>query len=110
MSRDIFPHTPTENYTGIMRADTSGSLGNYIEGAMSQRGLSRASREMVAKTILTGLHEQGRAFLANTALQNTFALSALEAKYNEMTVGCENRYRAIIDSYVYYAAGEIARF
>ena len=48
---------------------------------------------------ITNLHEQGRALLASTALENAGALSAMEGYLCQVAPTGAHRYKAIADSY-----------
>lgn len=91
-----------------------------LGGAFSQQSLAQmsgtaqrqASREIErtqAQALVADVREQGRALLANTALQNVGALSALEAHLIQVAPLGEARYRAIVDSYAVGATIAISR-
>lgn len=90
-------------------------------GAFSQQSLSRMSgviqrqtaREIdrvVGRTLVADAYEQGRGVLANTALQNVGALTALEQHLIEIAPLGEARYKAIVDAYALGAAQSISRW
>jgi hypothetical protein len=92
-----------------------------LGGAFSSNGLAQmswnmqrqASREMErvqARALVAETHEQGRAFIANTALQNVGALTALEQHLITVAPLGESRYRHIVDAYAMGAASAIARW
>jgi hypothetical protein len=62
------------------------------------------------RSIVANVHEQGRALLARTALQNAGSLSALEEQLIQMAPSGEARYRHIVDAYAIGAAQMIARW
>lgn len=72
--------------------------------------VQRETHEIVKKVIVSHVHEQGRALLAKTALDNLGALSALEAHLNQVAPCGEERYRQIVDSYALGAAQKIWRW
>lgn len=91
-------------------------VGGAVSAGLSQLsfGLQRqASREMErvrAQALLAVEREQGRALLTNTALQNTAALSALEAHCLQVAPLGDARYKLIVDAYAMGAANTIARW
>ncbi len=72
--------------------------------------VQRESSEVVKKVIVANMHEQGRALLAKTALDNLGALSALEAHLTQIAPYGEERYRQIVDAYALGAAQKIWRW
>ena len=76
--------------------------------------MARKTRREVERVISHGLvvevHEQIRAVLANTALDNVGALSALEAHLIEIAPLGEARYKHIVDAYALGAARVITRW
>lgn len=90
-------------------------------GAFSQQGLAQmsgsiqrqAGREIErvqAQALVADTREQGRAFLANTALQNTGALTSLEEHLVQVAPLGEARYKHIVDAYAMGAAQAIVRW
>jgi hypothetical protein len=58
---------------------TGGNTGlSSYSGGSSNYGLSEYSSNFTQALAITNLHEQGRAVLASTALENVGALSAME--------------------------------
>lgn len=84
------------------------SLANMSGGA--QRQTAREVERVVGKAIVTDTHEQGRALLTNSALQNVGALSALEAHLLQVAPLGEARYKHIVDAYAMGAAQAISRW
>jgi|GEM_PF-2931013 len=70
----------------------------------------RAANELMHKTFLEASHEQGRALLAYTALENTMMLSALETICNRTAPLGDLRYSQIINAYAAAAAKRIERW
>jgi hypothetical protein len=66
--------------------------------------------QIVKATLVATVHEQGRAMLTNTALENVGALSALEAHLTQVAPQGAERYRHIVDAYALGAAQKIARW
>lgn len=66
--------------------------------------------EVIKQAMVSSVHEQGRAFLTNVALENLGALSALEEQLMEMAPSGAERYRHIVDAYAMGAARKIARW
>jgi len=92
-----------------------------LGGAFGQQGLAQMSGSMQrqaakqiervqAQTLVADVREQGRALIANTALQNVGALSALEAHLIGVAPLGEARYKHIVDAYALGAAQAIARW
>lgn len=75
-----------------------------------QRQTAREVERVVGKAIVADTYEQGRAVLANTALNNVGALSALEAHLVQVAPLGEARYKHIVDAYAMGAAQTIARW
>ena len=93
----------------------------HIGGAFGQQGLAQMSSDMQrqagkqlervqVQALVADVREQGRALLANTALLNVSALSALEAHLIEVAPLGEARYKHIVDAYAMGAAQAIARW
>jgi hypothetical protein len=72
--------------------------------------IKREGGEVIKNVIIAGLQEQGRAWLANTALESVGALSALEEHLCQIAPHGAGRYRAIVDAYALGAARQIARW
>jgi hypothetical protein len=70
----------------------------------------RESGEMVKRTLVAAIHEQGRAHLTNMALENVGALSALENHLTQIAPHGAERYRHIVDAYTLGAAQKIAEW
>lgn len=92
-----------------------------LGGAFSQQSLAQMSggaqrqttkdiERVVGRAIVADVHEQGRALLTNTALNNVGALSALEQHLIQVAPLGEARYKHIVDSYAMGAAIAIQRW
>lgn len=92
-----------------------------LSGAFSPQSLSRMSGTTLRQTsrevervqalaLVADTREQGRAHLANTALQNVGALSALEAHLIQVAPLGEARYKHIVDAYAMGAAQAVSRW
>lgn len=92
-----------------------------LGGAFGERGLAQMSGGMrrqagrqvervQAEALIADTREQGRALLANTALQNVGALTALEQHLIQVAPLGEARYKHIVDAYALGAAREISRW
>lgn len=92
----------------ILRSANSDTLQNMSISA--RRQTTRAIEQVTGRTIVAGVHEQGRAILTNTALNNVGALSELEAHLIQIAPLGEDRYRHIVDAYTMGAAQAIARW
>ena len=83
-------------------------------GIFNSRGSTalalRPSGKMLRNTTLAITHEQGRALLTYTALENTVMLSALEAVCYRTAPFGEKRYRHIVDAYAISAARRIEQW
>ena len=84
------------------------SLANLSGG--TQRQTTREVERVVSRTVVADVHEQGRALLTNTALNNVSALSALEQHLLQVAPLGEARYKHIVDAYAMGAAQAIARW
>ncbi len=80
-----------------------------MSGSM-QRQTSREVERVQGQALVADVKEQGRALLANTALQNVGALSALEAHLIQVAPLGEARYKHIVDAYAIGAAQAVARW
>lgn len=72
--------------------------------------LQREGSAIAKDLILANLHENGRALLTKTALDNLGALSAFEAHLTEIAPYGTERYRKIVDAYAIGAACKIWRW
>lgn len=77
---------------------------------MTKWEAKQETAQIVKATLVAHVHEQGRALLANTALENVGALSALEAHLIQIAPQGEDRYRHIVNAYALGAAQKIARW
>lgn len=75
-----------------------------------QRQAIRQIERVVAQGLATASHEQVRALLAHTAMQNVGALTALEEHLIKVAPLGAARYEAIADAYALGAAQVIARW
>lgn len=67
----------------------------------------REGSEIIKKVIVANVHEQCRALLAKTALDNIGALSELEAQLTLVSPSGRERYQQIVDSYSLATAQKI---
>jgi len=92
-----------------------------LGGAFSKQGLARMSGSMQrqagreiervqAQAIVANVREEGRALLANTALNNVGALTALEQHLLQVAPLGEARYKHIVDAYAMGAASAVSRW
>lgn len=72
--------------------------------------VQRDGNEIIRQTIVSNIHEQGRALLTHTALENLGALSSLEEQLSELAPSGAERYRHIVDAYAMGAAKKIMRW
>lgn len=72
--------------------------------------MQKQSIEIIKNTIVADIHEQGRAILTKTALDNIGALSALENYLNLVAPSGQERYKQIVDAYALGAAQKIWRW
>lgn len=70
----------------------------------------RDCQQIARSTLVAGAREQGRAILADAALQNVGALSALEEHLCQIAPSGAARYQHIVDAYALGAATTIARW
>ena len=70
----------------------------------------RENKALLRNTSIAVTHEQGRALLTYTALENTVMLSALEAVCYRTAPFGEQRYRHIVDAYAISAAKRIEQW
>jgi hypothetical protein len=72
-----------------------------------QLAVQRESGEVIKNAIVANVHEQCRALLTKTALDNLGALSALEAHLTVLAPYGQERYKQIVDAYTIGAAQKI---
>jgi hypothetical protein len=82
---------------------------SQMSGSM-QRQASREIERVQAQALIADTREQGRALLANTALQNVGALTALEQHLIQIAPLGEARYKHIVDAYALGAATAVSRW
>lgn len=75
-----------------------------------QRQAGRDLERVIVQGLVTDTREQIRALLANTALQNVGALTALEEHLNHVAPSGAARYQLIVDAYAFGAAQTISRW
>jgi hypothetical protein len=75
-----------------------------------QRAASREIERVQAAALIVETREQGRAMLANAALQNVGALTALEQHLIKIAPLGEARYKHIVDGYTLGAVNTLARW
>ena len=94
---------------------------SQMSGAFSQQSLAGMSGGMQRQTtkeiervqgqaMVSAAHEQARGLLSNIALQESGALSALEAHLVQVAPLGEARYKLIADAHAMGAAQKIARW
>jgi hypothetical protein len=88
-----------------INADSIGGL-----PALVKRGIKNEGGLVIKQTVVAGLHEQGRAMLANTVLENVGSLSAMEEFCCQLAPNGAERYKTIVDAYTIGAAQKIARW
>lgn len=76
----------------------------------ARRQTGRAVEQIQAQAIIADVREQGRALLANSALQNVGALTALEQHLIHVAPLGEARYKHIVDAYALGAATAVQRW
>lgn len=94
------------NNNMLAKALSDDSLGEL--NGLSKWQAKQQVGEIVSHTLASAAHEQGRALLANMALENTGALSALESHLTQIAPQGADRYRHIVDAYALGAAQKIA--
>lgn len=88
----------------------SGGFGQNRDSRELARVGSRAFGEVEIASKVVALKEQYRAELANQALTNVGALSALEQTLAQSVPAGAARYKAIVDSYTAGAINTLMRF
>jgi hypothetical protein len=84
--------------TETFSPQTTGKLMGKIKSAAQREG---------SEVIIANMHEQSRALLTKTALDNLGALSALEAHLTVLAPYGQERYKQIVDAYALGAAQKI---
>jgi hypothetical protein len=103
------PMNQTMNQLTTMNGIFSSEALNNLP-AIAKRSLRNDGAMVVKQTAVANLAEQGRAVVANTALENVGSLSALEDHLCQIAPGGSDRYKAIVDAYTLGAAQRIARW
>jgi hypothetical protein len=75
-----------------------------------QLAVKREGSEIIKNAIVANVHEQCRALLTKTALDNVGALSALESHLTKVAPYGMYRYKEIVDAYALGAAQKIMRW
>ncbi|WP_086445477.1 hypothetical protein [Candidatus Enterococcus lemimoniae] len=94
-----------DNELSMFNQDKIDNLPRATKWALQKQGADE-----VKKVVLAKVHEEGRAYLAHTALEHAGTLSALEAHLNQVTPQAAGRYAHIVDSYVMGASNKLARW
>jgi hypothetical protein len=85
-------------------SDTTYGLSSYSSGGGA---LANFGSNFTQALSMTNLHEQGRALLASTALENVGALSSMESYLCQVAPSGAHRYKAIADAYTAAVIGTI---
>jgi hypothetical protein len=100
------------NDNGLALASNSLTTQSSLE--MMSRPMQRQTMRQVERVVSQGIavnsREQIRALIANTALQNVGALTALEEHLIRIAPLGAARYEAIVDAYALGAAQTVARW
>lgn len=74
--------------------------------------IQKQGGEAIKNVMLTKIHEDGRAYLANSVLEHAGTLSALEQHLSQLTPDpvSQARYKHIVDSYVLGASNKLVRW
>lgn len=95
----------------LMQGDVFGTQTNISKlNGVTKWAIQREGNEIVKQTIVANIHEQGRALLTHTALENLGALSSLEEQLTELAPSGAERYRHIVDAYAMGAAKKLMRW
>lgn len=91
---------------------TGNAIGQSLQriGLGSQRQVRRELEQIQSQTIMAKMTEEGRAYLAQTALENVGALSAMEDHLMQVAPNGAARYREIVDSYAIGASSVIRKW
>lgn len=95
------PNNTLTRYSG-------GGTGLSSYSGSGSYGLSDYSGNFVNALSITNMHEQGRAILASTAMENVGALSAMEGYLCQISPSGAHRYKLIADAYAIAAARVIS--
>jgi glycine cleavage system aminomethyltransferase T len=98
-------HNNLTTFTKSFSPKISNRQMGKIKSAMQREG-----GEIIKDVILANIHEQARAFLTKTAMDNLGALSALETHLARIAPSGQERYRHIVDAYMVGAAQKIWRW
>lgn len=91
-------------------AQSHGSTGLAQMSMGMQRQTRRELEAVQSRAVVSKLLEDGRAYLANSALDHVGALTALEQHLITVAPLGEARYREIVDSYTIGASAAIRRW
>jgi len=95
------PNNTLTRYSG-----SSMGLSSYSDGG--SYGLSDYSSNFINAISCTNMHEQGRALLATTALENLGAMSAMESYLCQIAPSGAHRYKLVADAYAMAAARAVS--
>lgn len=76
----------------------------------TQWAVKREGNEVVKNVIVSNMHEQGRALITHTALENLGTLSTLEEHLTALAPSGAERYHQIVDAYAMGAIKKIMRW
>jgi DNA-binding TFAR19-related protein (PDSD5 family) len=99
--------------TNLIPQNSGGSFTQQSLSRMSgstQRQMGKEIERVQAHTLVAVTHEQGRGLLTNIALQESGAISALEAHLIQVAPLGEARYKHIADAHAMGAAQAISRW
>jgi hypothetical protein len=94
-----------DNQLSIFDRGNTDNLPTTTKWAIQKQG-----GEKIKQVMLSKLHEDGRAYLAHTALEHAGTLSALEQHLCNVTPQASGRYQHLVDSYVMGASNRLARW
>jgi hypothetical protein len=112
MERNIFRETETEQPKQMVVKTKGIALPNLLTDTMQKPGLAttKKMKAMAKEASLEAVHEQCRALLTKSAMDNVVALSLLEAHLGGMMPNAQTRLKLIVDTYTATTAERLMRW
>jgi hypothetical protein len=112
MERNIFRKTETEQPKQMVVKTKGIALPSLLSDTMQKPGLAttKKMKEMAKGAAIEAIHEQCRALLTKSAMDNVVALSLLETHLGDMIPNSQARLKLIVDTYTATTAERLMRW
>ena len=107
MNNNIFDNHSVIDRTDIIPSGGSNLISLPTPASLILPSSVKTGNQMIKSAVEDAAHEQCRALLTKSALENAAALSALEAYMIRVAPLGAERYKAIVDSYAISAARKV---